>query len=72
MASSSERGAAWAPRPPPQPPPEELAAFYALAQRKTTAAVLGRHARCAELCDRAAQHAATLWGNNSLVVADCV
>ena len=31
--------------------------------------MLCRHARCAELCDRAATHAIRLWGNNSLVVA---
>ena len=74
MASSSERGAAWAPGAPPPPlpppPPEEVAAFYALVERKTTAGVLSRHARCAELADRAAKRAARLWGENSLMVAD--
>ena len=35
-----------------------------------TASMLSRDARCAELCDRAAQHAERLWGDNSLVVAD--
>ena len=74
MASSSERGAARASRAPPTPPlppppPEEVAAFYALVERKTTAGVLSRHARCAELCDRAARHAVRLWGEHSLVVA---
>ena len=71
MASSSERGAAPGvpPPPPPLPPPEEVAAFYALVEKQTTAAVLSRHARAVELCDRAAEHAATLWGDNSLVVA---
>ena len=71
MASSSERGAARATGAPPPPPPEELAAFYALVEKKTIAGVLSRHARCAELCDRAARHAGRLWGeNNSLVLAD--
>ena len=45
-------------------------AFYALVEKKVTAGVLSRHARSAELCDRAARHAQRLWGNNSLVVAD--
>ena len=74
MASSSERDASQAPRatppPLPPPPPEELAAFYALVEKRVTAGVLGRAARCAELSDRAARHAARLWGNNSLVVAE--
>ena len=74
MASSSERGAArarGAPPPPlPPPPPEELAAFYALVEKQTSASVLGRDARCAELSERAAKNAERLWGNNSLVVAD--
>ena len=74
MASSSERGAARAPGapPPPLPPhsPEEVAAFYALVEKEATASALNRHARSAELSDRAAKHAARLWGNNSLVVAD--
>ena len=54
----------------PPAPPEELAAFYALVEKKTTAGVLSRHARGAELSDRAAKHAEKLYGNNSLVVAD--
>ena len=74
MASSSERGAGRAPGAPPPPlpppPPEELAAFYALVEKQVTAGVLSRHARSAELCDRAAKHAQRLWGDNSLVVAD--
>ena len=73
MASSSERGAARAPRAPPPPlpppPPEELAAFYALVEKQVTAEVLSRDARCAELPERAATHAERLWGKNSLVVA---
>ena len=69
MATSSERGTS---RAPPTPPPEELAAFYALAEKKTAAAVLSRHARCAEMCDRAAKLAERLYGDthNSLVVAE--
>ena len=47
-----------------------MTAFFTLVERVVAAAALGRHARCAELCDRAAQHAATLWGNNCLVVAE--
>ena len=74
MASSSERGAARAseapPPPLPPPPPEEVAAFYALVEKQTTACVLCRHSRAAELCERAARHAARLWGDNSLVVAE--
>ena len=35
-----------------------------------TASVLRRHTRFAELSDRAARHAARLWGDNSLVVAE--
>ena len=74
MASSSERGAAWTPAAPPPPPPpsppEEVAAFYALVEKQTTACVLCRHTRAAELCDRAARRAARLWGDNSLVVAE--
>ena len=74
MASSSERGTAraqGAPPPPLPPPPEELAAFYALVEKQVTASVLRRHARCADLCDRAATQAEErLWGNHSLVVAD--
>ena len=74
MAASSERGAARAPvalpAPLPPPQPEELAAFYALAEKQTTACVLSRHTRSAELADRAARHAARLWGEHSLVVAD--
>ena len=72
MASSSERGAAGATAPPtplPPPSPEEVAAFYALVEKRVTAGELSRHARAAELCDRAARHAARQWGNNSLVVA---
>ena len=66
MASSSERVATkGAP-----PPPEEVAAFYALNERRSTAGLLNRHARCAELSDQAARHARRLWGDNSLVVAD--
>ena len=44
-------------------------AFYALVEKSTTANMLGRFSCCAELCDRAAENAARLWGNNSLVVA---
>ena len=69
MASSSERDAARAPGAPPPPPPVEVAAFYALVEKKMTAEVLYRHARAAELSDRAATHAARLWGDKSLVVA---
>ena len=59
-----------APPPPlPPPPPEELAAFYALVEKLVTAGYLSRDARAAELSDRAARHAARLWGNNSLVMA---
>ena len=55
----------------PTPPPEELAAFYAVVEKQITAGVLRRHTRHAELCERAARHAAArLWGDNSLVVAD--
>ena len=74
MATSSERGAAQAPGalppPLPPPPPEEVAAFYALVEKRVTASVLRRHARCAELCEQAAKDAERLWGNNILVVAD--
>ena len=75
MASSSGRGVALAPvakpRPLPPPPPEELAAFYALVEKHTTASVLNRHARSAELSERAATQAVRLWGEtNSLGVAD--
>ena len=71
MASSSEHGTApGAPPPPlPAPPPEEVAAFYALVEKRVTAGTLSRHTRCAELCERAATHAARLW-DDSLVVAD--
>ena len=67
MASFSERGVAQVSG--PAPPSEELAAFYALVEKKTTAEVLSRHTRFAELYDRAAKHAERLWGKNSLVVA---
>ena len=71
MASSSERDTARAPGATlPPPPPEELAAFYALVEKQTTAGMLCRISRCAELCDRAANQAARFWGDNSLVVAD--
>ena len=74
MASFSERGAARATGAPPPtlppPPPEEVAAFYALVEKQTTAGLLSRYTRAAELADRAARHAARLWGDNSLVVAD--
>ena len=75
MASSSESSAAHQapgapPRPLPPPPPEEVAAFYALIEKRVTASVLNRHSRCAELSERAARHAARLWGDNSLVVAN--
>ena len=74
MASSSERSVARAqgaqPRPLPPPPPEEVAAFYALVEKQTTASVLSREARCAELSDRGAKHAQRLWGDHSLVVAE--
>ena len=71
MASSSDRGAEpGAPPPLPPPPPEKLATFYALVEKRMTANVLRRHARCAELSAVAAKHAERLWGNNSLVVAD--
>ena len=73
MASSTERGATRAPVAPPPPlpppPPEEVAAFYALVEKQTTASVLNRHTRAAELSERAAKHAGMLWGDNSLVVA---
>ena len=71
MASSSEGGAAQgAPPPPlPPPPPEDVSAFYALVEKHVTADVLSRHARSAELSDRATTHAVRLWGDNSLVVA---
>ena len=61
MASSSERGAARR---------EEVAAFNALVEKQTIASLLNRHARCAELSDRAASHAENLWGENSLMVAE--
>ena len=68
MTSSAERGAA--PLLPP-PSPEEVKAFYALVEKQTTAGVLSRFSRCAELSERAARHAERLWGdNNSLVVAE--
>ena len=73
MASSSGRGTARAPAAPaplPPPPPAEVAAFYALAEKQKIAEALSRDARCAELSDRSAKHAETLWGENSLVVAD--
>ena len=74
MASFSERGAArarGAPPPPlPPPPPEEVAALYALVEKRVTAGVLSRDARCAELSERAARHAQRLWGDHSLVVAE--
>ena len=73
MASSSERGAARARGARPlslPPPPEEVASFFALVEKRVTAGVLYRHARCADLCDRAAKNAETLWGDNSLVVAE--
>ena len=53
----------------PPPPPGKVAAFYALVEQQTTAAVLGRHTRCAELSGRAAKQAERLYGDNSLVVA---
>ena len=71
--ASSERGAAQIPAaPPPQlppPPPEDLAAFFALVEKITTASMLSRYTRCAELCAQAARHAEKFWGH-SLVVAD--
>ena len=74
MASSSERGLARAPVAPPlplpPPPPEEVAAFYARVENQVTASALRRHARCAELSDRAARQAGKLWDDNSPVVAD--
>ena len=70
MASSSQRSTARTPGALPPPPPEQFAAFYALVEKRVTAAVLGRHARCAELSDRAARNAERLYGDNSLVVAD--
>ena len=74
MASSSERGAARAQRtlPPllPPPEPEEVATFYTLVEKRVTAGALNRHARCAELSERAARHAKRRWGHNSLVMAD--
>ena len=71
MASSTQRSAAHqATGAPPPPPPEEVTAFFTLVERVVAAGVLGRHARCAELADRAATHAERLWGDNSLVVAD--
>ena len=64
MASSSER----TPRSTPVSP--DLAAFNTLVERVVTAGVLCRDARCAELSERAARHAAKIWGDHSLVVAD--
>ena len=49
---------------------EEETAFFMLVERVVTASLLSRHARCAELSDRAAKHAERLYGDNSLVVAD--
>ena len=40
-----------------------------LVEKKTTAGVLSRFSRYAELSDRAARHAGRLWGDNSLMVA---
>ena len=54
----------------PPPPPEEVASFYALVEKRVTASVLNRFSRFAELCERAANDAAELWGDNSLVVAE--
>ena len=51
----------------PPPPPEELAVFYALVEKQTTASVLCRYTRAAELSERGAKHAERLWG--SLMVA---
>lgn len=65
MASSSERDAAHA----GPPPPDDVAIFYALIEKTVTAAALCRHARCAELAERAAKEAKGLYGENSLVVA---
>ena len=69
MVSSLERGKARAGAPPPPQPQDELAAFYALVEKQTTAEVLSRDARCAELSERAARTAERLYGDNSLVVA---
>ena len=41
-----------------------------LVEKQTTASLLSRFSRCAELSERAAKHAGRLWGDNSLVVAD--
>ena len=62
--ASSQRNAACA------QPPEEVTAFFKLVEKVVAASVLGRHARHAELCERAAKHAERLYGDNSLVVAD--
>ena len=62
--ASPERGAARTPL-----PPEQFADFYALVEKQTTADALGRHSRCAELCDRAARNAKTHLGDDSLIVA---
>ena len=73
MASFSERGAprARGEAPPLRPPPpEEVATFYALVEKTTTAGVLSRHSRCAQLSERAARHAQRLWGDISLIVAE--
>ena len=78
--SSAER----VPPPPPPPPPQlpgggasaerprldQVASFYELIERHVTASVLGRHARSAELCGRAAIQAEAFFGGDSLIWTD--
>ena len=65
---ASQHGAAQATGGPPPPLLEEVTAFFTLIEKVVVAAALRRYARCAELSERAARHAQTLWGDNSLVV----
>ena len=66
MASSSAECSA--PRAPP--PPDQLAAFYKLVDKQTTASVLCRHARSADLSSQAALEAEALFVDDSLVISD--
>ena len=51
-------------------PPDHLASFHSLVDKYVNAAVLGRHARAAELSAQAADTGELLFGDDSLAVAD--
>ena len=69
MASSQRSAVGAAGAPTEGAPTPEVTAFFTLVEKVDVAAVLNRHARCAELSNRAAEQAEGLWGNKSLVVA---